>query len=80
VEKKVRAEELIFTLGKIINKYKDIGLNLTPVKEKLLVLKAFGTSRDFYRKLEARGASLDELIAALNHILNKFKNIDWGYF
>jgi hypothetical protein len=76
VGKKVRAEELIFTLEKITNKYKDIGVNLTPVKEKLLVLKAFKTSRDFYRKLEARGASLDERIAALKRILNKFRNID----
>jgi molecular chaperone DnaK (HSP70) len=76
VGKKVRVEELILTLEKIINKYKDIGVNLTPVKEKLLVLKAFKTSRDFYKKVEERKASLDERIAAVKRILNKFKNID----
>jgi len=76
VEKKVRVEELIFTLEKIINKYKDIGVNLTTVREKLLALKAFKRSKDHYERLEKEGASLDERIAALNRILNKFTNID----
>lgn len=76
VEKKVRVEELIFTLEKILKKYKDIGVNLTPVREKLLILRKFKVSRDFYRKLEARGASLDERITALKRILIKFRNTD----
>jgi len=76
VEKKVNVEELIFTLEKITNKYKDIGVNLTPVREKLLTLRAFKRSKDFYRKIEARGASADERIGALKRILTKFRNID----
>jgi len=76
VNKKVSVEELIFTLEKILKKYSDIGVNLTPVREKLLTLRKFKISRDFYRKLEARGTSLDERIAALKRILIKFRNID----
>lgn len=76
VEKKVSVEELIFTLKKILKKYNDIEVNLTSVREKLLTLRKFKVSRDFYRKLEARGASVDERIAALNRILIKFRNID----
>ncbi|MCJ7646871.1 hypothetical protein MUO65_08275 [bacterium] len=76
VEKKVSVEELIFTLEKILGKYKDIGVNLTPVKEKLLIIKKFKVSGDFYGKLEARGATLDERITALKRILTKFRNID----
>jgi len=76
VDKKVSVEELIFTLEKITNKYKEIGVNLIPVKEKLLTLKAFKRSRDYYRKLEERKVSLDERIAALKRILTKFRNID----
>jgi len=76
VEKKVRVEELIFTLEKIFKKYNDIEINLAPVREKLLTLRKFKVSRDFYIKLEARGASIDERIAALKRILIKFRNID----
>jgi len=76
VEKKVSVEELIFTLKKIFKKYNDMEVNLTPVREKLLTLSKFKVSRDFYRKLEARGASVDERIAALRRILIKFRNID----
>ena len=76
VDKKVSVEELVFTLEKIINKYKDIGVNLAPVKEKLFALKAFKTSRNFYKKLEAKGAGIGERIAALERILTKFRNSD----
>jgi len=76
VEKKVSVEELIFTLEKILKKYNDIGVNLVPVREKLLTLRKFKISRDFYRRLEARRASIDERIAALKRILIKFRNID----
>ena len=76
VEKKVSVEELIFTLQKILKKYSDIEVNLTPVREKILTLRKFKISRDFYKKLEARGASIDERIAALKRILIKFRNID----
>ena len=76
VEKKVSVEELVFTLKKILKKYDNIGVNLTPVREKLLTLRKFKVSRDFYRKLEARRASIDERIAALKRILIKFRNID----
>jgi len=76
VEKKVKVEELIFTLDKILRKYKDVGVNLTPVKEKLLVLRKFKVSRDYYRKLEERGASIDERITTLKRILTKFRNSD----
>lgn len=76
VEKKVSVEELIFTLEKIFKKYNDIEVNLTLVREKLLTLRKFKVSRDFYRKLEAREASVDERIAALKRILIKFRNID----
>jgi len=76
VEKKVNVEELIFTLQKILQKYNDIEVNLTPVREKLLTLKKFKISRDFYKKLEAKGASVDERIAALKRILIKFRNSD----
>ncbi len=76
VKKKVSVEELIFTLQKIFKKYNDMEVNLTPVREKLLTLRKFKVSRDFYRKLEARGASVDERIAALKRILIKFRNID----
>lgn len=76
VEKKVNVEELIFTLQKILEKYSDIGVNLTPVREKLLTLRKFKISKDFYRKLEARGASVDERIAALKRIIIKFRNSD----
>ena len=76
VEKKVSVEELIFTLEKILKKYNDIGANLVPVREKLLTLRKFKISRDFYRRLEARRASIDERIAALKRILIKFRNID----
>lgn len=76
VEKKVSVEELIFTLQKILKKYSDIRVNLTPVKEKLLTLRKFKVSRNFYRKIEARRASVDERIAALKRILIKFRNID----
>ncbi len=76
VEKKVNVEELIFTLQKILEKYSDIEVNLTPVREKLLTLRKFKISKDFYRKLEARGASVDERIAALKRIVIKFRNID----
>ena len=76
VAKKVNIEELIFTLDKILRKYKDIGVNLAPVREKLFIIRKFKASRDFYRKLEARGAGLDERISALERILNKFRNID----
>ncbi|MFB0527349.1 MAG: hypothetical protein ACETVT_00550 [bacterium] len=76
VAKKVSVEELIFTLEKILQKYSDIEVNLTPVREKLLTLRKFKISRDFYRKLEARGASVDERIAALKRILIKFRNTD----
>jgi len=76
VEKKVKVEELIFTLEKISRKYKDIGVNLTPVKEKLLVLRKFKVSRDYYRKLEERGVSISERINTLKRILTKFKNSD----
>ena len=76
VEKKVSVEELIFTLQKILKKYSDIEVNLTPVREKLLTLRKFNISRDFYKKLEARGASIDERITALKRILIKFRNID----
>lgn len=76
VEKKVSVEELIFTLEKILKKYNDIGVNLIPVREKLLTLRKFKISRDFYRRLEARRASIDERIAALKRILIKFRNID----
>jgi len=76
VEKKVSVEELIFTLEKIISKYKDIGVNLTPIREKLLGLKAFKTSKDSYVEVEERGAGLDERISVLKGILNKFRNID----
>ena len=75
-EKKVSVEELIFTLEKILQKYSDMGVNLTPVREKLLTLRKFKISRDFYKKLEARGASVDERIAALKRILIKFRNTD----
>ena len=76
VEKKVSVEELIFTLQKILQKYSDIDVNLTPVREKLLTLRKFKISRDFYKKLEARGANVDERIAALERILIKFRNSD----
>jgi len=76
VEKKVSVEELIFTLQKILQKYSDREVNLTPVREKLLTLRKFKISRDFYEKLEARGASVDERIAALKRILIKFRNTD----
>ncbi|MFB0527068.1 MAG: hypothetical protein ACETVO_06340, partial [bacterium] len=76
VEKRVSVEELIFTLQKILKKYSDIGVNLTPVREKLLTLRKFKISRDFYRKLEARGANFDERIAALKRIIIKFRNTD----
>ena len=76
VEKRVSVEELIFTLDKILKKYSDIEVNLTPVREKLLILRKFKISRDFYRKLEARGASLDERITALKRIIIKFRNTD----
>jgi len=76
VEKKVSVEELIFTLDKILRKYKDIGVNLTPVKEKLLVLRKFKGSRDYYRKLEEKPASIDERITTLRRILTKFRNSD----
>lgn len=76
VEKKVSVEELIFTLQKILQKYSDIEVNLTPVREKLLTLRKFKISRDFYKKLEARGATIDERIAALKRILIKFRNAD----
>jgi len=76
VEKKVSTEELIFTLKKILKKYNDMEVNLTPVREKLLTLSKFKVSRDFYRKLEARKASVDERVAALKRILIKFRNID----
>jgi DNA-binding transcriptional MerR regulator len=76
VEKKVSVEELIFTLEKIIDKYKDIDVNLTQVRGKLLTLRKFKISKDFYKKLEARRASVDERIATLKRILNKFRNID----
>jgi len=76
VEKKVSAEELIFTLEKILRKYEDIGIDLAPVREKLLLIRKFKVSSDFYRKLEAEGASLDERITALKRILNKFRNTD----
>ncbi len=76
VEKKVSVEELIFTLKKVLKKYNDIEVNLTPVREKLLTLRKFRVSRDFYRRLEARGASVDKRIAALKRILIKFRNID----
>lgn len=76
VKKKVSAEELIFTLQKILKKYSDIEVNLTPVREKLLTLRKFRISRDFYKKLEAGGASIDERIAALKRILIKFRNTD----
>ena len=76
VEKKVRVEELIFTLQKILRKYNDMEVNLTPVREKLLTLRKFKVSRDFYGKLEARGASIDERLASLKRILIKFRNID----
>jgi len=66
----------MFTLEKIMNKYKYTEVNLTPVREKLSVLMAFKTSKDYYRKLEARGATLDERITALKRILTKFRNID----
>ena len=46
------------------------------MREKLLTLRKFKVSRDFYIKLEARGASIDERIAALKRILIKFRNID----
>ena len=78
VGKKVSVEELIFTLQKILEKYSDIDVNLTPVREKLLTLRKFKISRDFYRKLEARGASTDERIAALKRIITKFRNTDAG--
>ena len=76
VEKKVSVEELIFTLQKILKKYSDIEVNLTPVREKLLTLRKFRISRDFYKKLEAGGASIDERIVALERILIKFRNTD----
>jgi len=76
VKKKVSVEELIFTLQKILKKYSDIEVNLTPVREKLLTLRKFRISRDFYKKLEAGGASIDERIAALKRILIKFRNTD----
>ncbi|NIM03961.1 hypothetical protein GTN66_07460 [bacterium] len=76
VEKKVSVEELIFTLQKILKKYSDIEVNLTPVREKLLTLRKFKISRDFYRKLEASGANFDERIAALKRIIIKFRNTD----
>jgi len=76
VEKKVSVEELIFTLQKILKKYSDIEVNLTPVREKLLILRKFRISRDFYKKLEVGGASIDERIAALKRILIKFRNTD----
>ena len=76
VGKKVSVEELIFTLQKILKKYSDIEVNLTPVREKLLILRKFRISRDFYKKLEAGGASIDERIAALERVLIKFRNTD----
>ncbi|MDH5174318.1 MAG: hypothetical protein OEW43_03550 [Elusimicrobiota bacterium] len=76
VEKKVNVEELIFTLQKILQKYSDIEVNLTPVRKKLLTLRKFKISRDFYKKLEARGATIDERIAALKRIIIKFRNAD----
>jgi len=76
VEKKVSVEELIFTLQKILKKYSDIEVNLTPVREKLLTLRKFKISSDFYKKLEARGAGIDERIAALKRIIIKFRNTD----
>ena len=76
VEKKVNVEELIFTLQKILQKYSDMEVNLTSVREKLLTLRKFKISKDFYKKLEARGASVDERIAALKRILIKFRNSD----
>ncbi len=76
VEKKVSVEELIFTLQKILQNYSDIEVNLTPVREKLLILRKFNISRDFYKKLEARGATVDERIAALKRILIKFGSAD----
>jgi len=76
VEKKVSVEELIFTLEKILRKYEDMGVDLTPVREKLLIIRKFKVSCDFYRKLEAEGASLDERITALKRILTKFRNSD----
>ncbi len=76
VDKKASIEELIFTLEKILRKYGDVGVNLAPVREKLLIIRKFKLSRDFYRKLEAEGASLDERIGALKRILTRFKNTD----
>jgi len=76
VEKKVSVEELMFTLEKIMNKYKYTEVNLTPVREKLSVLMAFKTSKDYYRKLEEKGDRLDERIATLKRILIEFRNID----
>ena len=76
VEKKVRVEELIFTLQKILQKYNDIEVNLTPVREKLLTLRKFKISRDFYERLEQKGASVEERIAALKRIIIKFRNAD----
>lgn len=76
VEKKVSVEELVFTLKKILKKYDNIEVNLAPVREKLLTLRKFKVSRDFYRKIEARETSIDERIAALKRILIKFRNID----
>jgi len=76
VEKKVSVEELIFTLEKILRKYEDVGVDLTPVREKLLIIRKFKVSSDFYRKLEAEGASLDERITGLKRILIKFRNTD----
>ncbi len=76
VKKKVNVEELIFTLEKILKKYKDIGVNLSPVRKKLLTLRKFKVSRAFYKKLEAKKVSVDERIAALKRILTKFRNSD----
>jgi len=76
VEKKVSVEELIFTLQKILQKYGDIEVNLTPVREKLLILRKFRISRDFYERLEQKGATIDERVAALKRILIKFGSAD----
>jgi hypothetical protein len=76
VEKKVSVEELIFTLQKILQKYSAMEVNLTPVREKLLTLRKFKISRDFYERLEQKGASVEERIAALKRIIIKFRNSD----
>jgi len=76
VEKKASVEELVYTLEKILNKYKNVEVNLAPVRQKLLALKAFKNSKDFYKKLEERKAGREERVAALRRIIAKYRNID----